>query len=57
MGVLDGVRALDVYKKLPRDLSESTLAGALLTAAAAFAVAFLVGGETRAFLAPQAATV
>ena len=57
MGILDGMRALDVYKKLPRDLSESTLAGAALTTAAAFAVAFLVGGETRSYLSSHATTV
>jgi protein disulfide-isomerase-like protein len=56
MGLLDAVRSLDAYRKLPRDLSESTLCGALLTALAALAVAFLVGGEARAYLTADTTT-
>ena len=56
-GLLDAVRSLDAYRKLPRDLSESTLCGALLTALAALAVAFLVRARAAARARKKGAVV
>ena len=56
MGFFATVRSFDFYRKIPRDLTEGSLSGALLSLGAAISISLLLGYEFRAYLEPSSTT-
>lgn len=50
---LQRLKGVDFYRKIPSDLTESTLAGATLSLLAALSIVLLLGMELNSFLTPE----